>query len=50
VRTWDAHTGEALATYAPGVGPVRSLASAPDGLTAAAGGTAGRVAVWDVEV
>ncbi len=31
------------------IGKVRSLAFAPDGMTCAAGGSTGRVVLWDVE-
>jgi hypothetical protein len=48
VKTWDAGSGKELAAFAWGVGRLRAVACAPDGLTAAAAGE-GRVVVWDLD-
>jgi WD40 repeat protein len=49
VRLWDAE-GEQRAAYDPGLGPVRALAFAPDGMTAAvAGANRHDIVVFDVE-
>jgi WD40 repeat protein len=48
VRLWDAASGRALSAYDWRIGPVSSLAFAPDGLRAAAGGN-GAICVWDLE-
>jgi hypothetical protein len=49
VRRYDLTRGEWTATLEFGVGYARSLAVAPDGLTAAAGGWDGRVVLWDID-
>jgi WD40 repeat protein len=50
VRTWDLRTGDAVAEFDWKIGPVTALAFAPDGLTCAAAGTNGNVALWDTDV
>ena len=47
VRFWDPDTGAARAALDLGLGPLRAVAFAPDGLTAVAAGDAGRAAVVD---
>ena len=44
----DVATGEALARYDAGAGPLSGVAFAPDGLTCAVGGAGGVVVVFDV--
>ncbi|MFO0852505.1 MAG: WD40 repeat domain-containing protein [Gemmataceae bacterium] len=48
---WDTAAGKPLARYGWGkqAGPLRAVAVAPDGLTAAVGGTRGRVVRWDLD-
>ena len=48
VAVWDAASGRERRSYDWQIGGVRSVAFAPDGLLAAAGGKAG-IVVWDVE-
>jgi WD40 repeat protein len=48
VAFWDAHSGERLKQFDWDIGPVTTLAFAPDGLTCAAGGFQS-FAVWDVD-
>jgi WD40 repeat protein len=48
VRAWEVSSGREKACFDWQIGKVRSLAIAPDGLTAAAGGD-GTVAIWDLE-
>jgi WD40 repeat protein len=48
-RIWDAATGAQLRVFEWGVGMLAVAAFAPDGLTCAAGSTAGHVVVWDVD-
>jgi WD40 repeat protein len=50
VRIFDAQTGAEGAAFDFGTGPATAVAFAPDGMRAAAGGEAGRVVVWDVDV
>jgi WD40 repeat protein len=50
VRFWDAADGRPVAAWCWGIGPVWSVAFAPDGQTAAAGGQDGTLFVWDVEL
>ena len=49
VRVWDVETGRLLKAFDWGIGPVLTVAFAPDGLTCAAGGDRGQVVVWDVD-
>lgn len=49
VYAGDAHTGELFGPWDWKVGQVNDLAIAPDGLTAAAGGSNKKVVVWDLE-
>ena len=48
VKVWDTVSGAELKSYDWGIGKVRAVAVAPDGLTCAAAGD-GAVTVWDVE-
>jgi WD40 repeat protein len=50
VRLWDVATGRLLHTFDFDVGEVTGVAFAPDGMTAAVGGTNGKVVIWDVDV
>jgi hypothetical protein len=45
---WDIE-GRSRGRFNWEIGKVQALAFAPDGMTAAAGGSRGKVAVWDVE-
>ena len=47
-RRWDAATGAEVQAWDFGLNNLQSLAVAPDGLTAAAGGADGRIVVWDL--
>ncbi len=49
VRFWDADRGAEEKAYNWNIGPIHSVAFAPDGLTCAAGGEKGQVVVWDVD-
>lgn len=48
VTLWDVGTGREMVRFDWQLGPVHSLAFAPDGMTLAAG-YAGKIVVWDVE-
>ena len=50
VRVWDVAARNEVKVYDWKIGLVSALAIAPDGLTCAAGGTRGRIVVWDAEV
>ena len=45
----DTIVGHEIAAFDWGIGPIHSVAFAPDGLTCAAGGEKGQVVVWDVD-
>jgi WD40 repeat protein len=49
VRVWDVQTGRQRGGFDWGIGRVLSLAIAPDGLTAAAGGSDNQIVVWDLD-
>ncbi|HEY8504132.1 MAG TPA: hypothetical protein VIL46_06085 [Gemmataceae bacterium] len=49
LRLWDVETGRERARFAFSVGAIPHLAFSPDGLTAAAGGSARKLVVWDVD-
>lgn len=49
VRVWDARSWAELTTIHWTIGALINLAVSPDGLRAAAGSDAGKVAVWDLE-
>jgi WD40 repeat protein len=49
VRVWDAASGTELRAFAPRVGPLHSVAFAPDGLTLAFGSTRGHVGLLDLD-
>jgi WD40 repeat protein len=49
IRLWDTTTFKEVAALDWKVGPIRSLAFAPDGMTAAAAGHKDTVVIWDVD-
>jgi len=49
LRFWNADTAAAVASLDLGIGKLRAVAFAPDGLTALAGGDAGTIAIVDVD-
>ncbi|HEX3152078.1 MAG TPA: WD40 repeat domain-containing protein [Gemmataceae bacterium] len=49
VKFWDPSTGQLATEYAWEVGGLRCLAFAPDGTTAATGGTGKKIVVWDLD-
>jgi WD40 repeat protein len=46
---WDVAGGCERAAYSWRIGRLLSLAVAPDGMTAAAGGDDGTIVIWDLE-
>jgi len=48
VRLWDVPSGRQRAAWSWELGPLHTVACAPDGLTAAAGGTKSGLVVWDI--
>jgi WD40 repeat protein len=50
VKFWDTSSWKLAHEFAWQVGGLRCLAFAPDGLTAAAGGTGRKIVVWDVDL
>jgi WD40 repeat protein len=50
VRFWDTSGWHQVAAYDWEVGPIISLAIAPDGMRAAAGSGKGKIVVWDVDL
>jgi WD40 repeat protein len=49
-RFWDARTWQPARAFEWGIGPLVSLAIAPDGMRAAAGSKKGKIVVWDVDL
>jgi WD40 repeat protein len=49
VTLWDTRTTAEVGRFDWQIGKVLSVAFAPDGMTAAAGGSSGRIVIWDVE-
>ncbi len=49
VDYWQVGTWRRLPAFDPGIAPVQSIAFAPEGTLAAAGGFDGQVALWDVD-
>jgi WD40 repeat protein len=50
VRFWDCSTWRECAVFDWEIGPLVSLAFAPDGLRGAAGNRRGEIVVWDVDL
>jgi WD40 repeat protein len=48
VILWDVPGGALRRSFDWGVGKLRTVAFAPDGMTAAAGGDSGQIVLWDV--
>jgi WD40 repeat protein len=48
-KLWDTETWQERDTLAWGVGKLKSVAVAPDGMCAAAGGERGKIVVWDLD-
>jgi WD40 repeat protein len=49
IRTWDVETGRQTNSFDWGLGRMFTVAVAPDGMTAAAGGEQPHVVVWDLQ-
>jgi WD40 repeat protein len=49
VRFWDTHTWQERVAFDWDVGPLVSLAIAPDGMRAAAGSKRGKIVLWDLD-
>ncbi len=49
LRIWDAASGQLVTSYDWGIGQTTAVVVAPDGLTAAAAGQKGQVAVFDLD-
>jgi WD40 repeat protein len=49
VRLWDAATWKCRAVLDWGIGAVRAVVFAPDGMTGVAGGERGDIVIWDVD-
>ncbi len=49
LRIWDPATGQLLSGYDWGIGQTTAVAVSPDGLTAAAAGQKGQIAVFDLD-
>ena len=49
VALWDTLTGDPRGRFRWGIGPVQALVLSADGMLAAAAGSTGRIAVWDVD-
>jgi WD40 repeat protein len=49
VRLWDVGSGRQLAVFDWEYGPVNNVCVSPDRMTAAAGTSAGRIVVWDLD-
>ena len=49
MRFWDPDTGAARSALDLGIGPLRTVAYSPDGLTVVAAGDAGMIAIVDAE-
>ena len=45
---WDISSGRAKSSFDWGIGTVHSVAFAPDGMRAAAGGV-GKIVLWDID-
>jgi len=50
VRQWDLSSNQVARSFNWNIGEVSALAVAPDGLTAAVGGSDGRVVIWDLDL
>jgi WD40 repeat protein len=48
-KSWDTNTWRETGAFAWGVGKLKCVAFAPDGMRAAAGGDKGPIVLWDVE-
>ncbi|MFL5327769.1 MAG: WD40 repeat domain-containing protein [Gemmataceae bacterium] len=48
IKIWDVDTGHETAAHDWGIGNIRAIALAPDGMTAAAAGDRGIIALWDL--
>jgi WD40 repeat protein len=48
-KYWDTATWKEKGAFAWGIGMLRCLAFAPDGMRAAAGNDKGKIVIWDVE-
>ena len=49
VRAWDTSSWSEAGSYAWKIGKLGAVAVAPDGCRVAAGGSTGKVVIWDVD-